>query len=208
MNNRGFIFSLDAFVAFILIMLTISLLIFTIGTPNAFYPSLEQAHELAHDTLYTLATTTDNPASGTYLEQVIGNSGATASVMKDVAGGWTNGKIGIIPRGFGYKLETYDFGSKTWSTKYDSKDDIESDRYNLQFSKLAASAMTFASLYTVPRNPGHSPFCYYSCKGFDPDNPPTYDDVRQCDKTPCDISISNFQTGSNSIQLVRLTVYA
>ena len=60
--SRGFIFSLDAFVAFVLTMLTIGLLIFTISTPKAFYPSLEQAHVLAHDTLFALATTTDDPS--------------------------------------------------------------------------------------------------------------------------------------------------
>ncbi|MCX6772800.1 MAG: hypothetical protein NTV88_03450 [Candidatus Micrarchaeota archaeon] len=218
MQHRGFIFSLDAFVAFILVMLTISLLVFTIGTPKAFYPSLEQAHQLAHDTLYVLATTSDNPASGTYLEQVVGGSGQTAKIMKDVAGGWKNGKIGIIPYGFGYTLETYefpntDFPNGVWSVKYNSSKDCSSgddgsDRCGKEFSKLAASSMTFASFYTVPRNSGHSPFCYLSCKGFDPDNPSGNFDSTFCDKTPCDVMISNFNSGSNSIQLVRLTVYA
>jgi len=209
MKKQAFIFSLDAFVAFILVMLTISLLVFTISTPSAFYPSLEQAHQLAHDTLHVLATTTDNPASGTYLEQMLSSSGGNYRIMRTVAGGW-RGMNGIIPPGFGYKLETYDFQAKIWSLKYDSSTDCTSeggsDRCGKTFSKLAASAMTFSSFYIVPRNSGHSPFCYLSCKGFDPDNSPTFDD-KQCDKTPCDVMTSNFNPGSNSIQLVRLTVY-
>ena len=213
MSKRAFIFSLDAFVAFILVMLTISLLIFTISTPKAFYPSLEQAHQLAHDTLYVLATTTDDPAYGSYLEQILGDSGSTSEIMKNVAGGSKQGKNGIIPPSFGYKLETYDFPTGEWSMKYDSSEDCAagdqgSDRCGKKFSKLAASAMTFASFYTVPRNPGKSPFCYLSCTGFDPDNPIGNFDDPYCDKTPCDAMISNFNPGSNSIQLVRLTVYA
>ena len=50
MRARGFVFSLDAFVAFVLIMITVNLLIFTIGTPKPYYTELESAHILAHDT--------------------------------------------------------------------------------------------------------------------------------------------------------------
>ena len=213
MKSQGFIFSLDAFVAFMLIMLTISLLLFTIGTPSAFYPQLEQAHQLAHDTLYVLATTSDNPGYGSYLEQILAMPNKqgtmdTGAIMRSVAGGEeSKGFNGIIPPGFGYRLETYDFTTGDWTVKYDSSTDAASDRKGKVFSKLAASAMTFDSLYTVPANPGRSPFCGLSCKGYDVDmHPPG--DLSYCSVTPCDISKSNFNAGEESIQLVRLTVYA
>ena len=80
--------------AFSLTMVTISMLIFTIGTPKPYYDSLEQAHQLAHDTLQVLATSTDSPSSGTYLEQIIGGGDANG-IMFRVAGGDTD-SIGAI----------------------------------------------------------------------------------------------------------------
>lgn len=206
--SRGFIFSLDAFVAFVLTMLTIGLLIFTISTPKAFYPSLEQAHMLAHDTLFALATTTDDASCGSYLEQALsGTCGAkgTDIIMRTVAGG-EPGSVGIVPQGFGYKLEKYNFGAsgEPWETIYDSAKDSQSDRYEKQQTKLAASATTFASLYISTPKQGESPFCYVSCHGYISDG--FYQP--KCDATPCSKFNSNFDVGENSIQLVRLTVYA
>lgn len=208
MQNRGFIFSLDAFVAFVLTMLTIGLLIFTISTPKAFYPSLEQAHMLAHDTLFVLATTTDDPSCGSYLEQALsGTCGekGTDIIMRTVAGG-EPGSIGIIPSGFGYKLEKYNFGEEgePWEPIYDSAaDPANPERYLRQQTKLAASATTFASLYLSTPKQGESPFCYVSCRGYISDG--FYQP--KCDVTPCSAFKSNFDVGENSIQLVRLTVY-
>lgn len=206
--SRGFVFSLDAFVAFVLTMLTIGLLIFTISAPKAFYPPLEQAHILAHDTLFALATTTDDPSCGSYLEQALsGSCGSkgTDVIMRTVAGG-EPGFAGIVPQGFGYKLEKYNFGEtgEQWETVYDSSADPQSDRYEKQQAKLAASATTFASLYVSTPKQGESPFCYVSCRGYISEG--FYQP--KCDATPCSAFKSNFDVGDNSIQLVRLTVYA
>ena len=211
MQNRGFIFSLDAFVAFVLTMLTIGLLIFTISTPKAFYPSLEQAHILAHDTLFVLATTTDDPSCGSYLEQALSGtcgSKGTDIIMRTVAGG-EPGLSGIIPSGFGYKLEKYNFGEtgEPWETVYDSAKDSQSDRHEKQQTKLAASATTFASLYLSTPKQGESPFCYVSCSGYIATTSDGVQRQPKCDVTPCSAFKSNFDVGDNSIQLVRLTVY-
>ncbi len=209
--GKGFIFSLDAFVAFSLIMITIGLLIFTIGTPKPYYLSLEQAHQLAHDTLTVLATSTDNPPEGTYLEQILGGSGSTVNgIMFKVAGGKEPDFRPIIPKGYGYRLDSYQFNSGNWAMLYDSGNDPAarvkgcdylSDRCGKEFTKLQASATTFASLYSAPPNPGQSPFCYLSCFGY-ARTPGT-----ACNVTPCDVPKSNFLPGNNSIAIVRLTVY-
>lgn len=213
MRSQGFIFSLDAFVAFLLTMITISLLVFTIGTPKAFYPSLEQAHTLAHDTLYALASTSDDPAHGTYLEQVLSGGGGvldTGAIMRSVGGGEESlGKNGIIPPGFGFKLETYDFATSEWGDPiYDSFADPLSDRNGKAYSKLAASSTTFASFYDSPPAQGESPFCYVSCHGYISTTAEGSQYQPKCDVTPCSAIRSNFDVGKNSIRLVRLTVYA
>jgi len=206
MQRQGFIFSLDAFVAFTLIMITISLLIFLIGTPKPFYPSLEQAHMLAYDTLTVLATSTGVPNDPTYLEQIMneGQSATTNRIMREVAGGAANHSP-IIPYGYGFRLEKLVFnpdGSAAVSNVlYNSSSDAASDRYGRQFTKLQTSATTFMSIYSVSRKPGESPFCYRSCSG--------YGKVAGslCDKTPCNVSKSNFESGESEVILVQLAVF-
>lgn len=215
MRKAGFIFSLDAFVAFTLIMVTVSLLVFMIGTPRPFYPSLEQAHQLAHDTLEALATGSDplNPLGQTYLEQILAGTAETHGIMLKVAGG-DDSYHPIIPRGYGFKLERYVFNSTydNWPVIYDSGTDgcnslPKSDRCGKTFTKLQASATTFASRYTLPPLPGESPFCYAGCSGYGISSGGTPFNSTSCDTTPCNTTTSNFLPGENSIQLIRLTVY-
>jgi len=210
MVGKGFIFSLDAFVAFTLITMTISLLVFTIGTPKPYYLSLQQAHTLAFDTLQALATsspTGNSPPS--YLEIILSNpySGETGSIMRKIAGG-NSSYYGLIPKGFGYRLESYDFASNTWTSPpiYDSSSDPFSDRFGKNFSKLQASAMIFMSLYPQGMAPvaGEPTYCYISCSGYQPDG----SRLSPCDRTPCERPTDTSGAGNNSIQLVRLTVYA
>ncbi|MEM4634034.1 MAG: hypothetical protein QW275_02670 [Candidatus Anstonellaceae archaeon] len=206
MRLRGFVFSLDAFVAFTLIMLTISLIVFTIGTPKPYFSYLEQAHQLAHDTLQAMASSSDSPDGQTYLEMAVANRGnreALRQIMFKVAGGNSTHR-GIIPSGFGYKLQFYNLNdpSNPIYTAYDSGTDPLSDRYGKTFTKVQASASIFAPLYEVPPNPGASPFCYMNCFGYTPAG-----SAVPCNATPCDSPTSNFQHGKNTIQIVRLVVY-
>jgi hypothetical protein len=217
MCARGFVFSLDAFVAFVLITITISLLIFTIGTPKSYHHELEAAHMLAYDTLQVLASSTDDPASGTYLEQVIASSdrGGVDAIMKKVAGGNRDYK-GIVPPGYGYRLEYLDVDSVAptdedtwgvgWVPIYDAGTDgcdYGSDRCGKSFTKLQASATTFLSLYDIQPNPGESPFCHANCRGYE--SPGKY--ASPCNVTPCDTVNSNFLHGNNTVRIIRLVVY-
>ncbi|MEM4348770.1 MAG: hypothetical protein QXN37_04355 [Candidatus Anstonellaceae archaeon] len=212
--QKAFIFSVDAFVAFTLIMLTVSLLVFTVTSPKPYYYSLEQAHHLAYDTLQILSTATDNPSEGSYLEQILGGSADIHEVMLKIAGGDERGPNPlrpIIPKGFGYSLEVYNFADGRWRMLYDSGDnpaaiikgcDLGSDRCGIRFSKLSASATSFGSVYLVPPHRGASPFCHLSCSGFGRSA------GSPCNATPCDIPISSFLPGNHSITIVRFTVYA
>lgn len=207
MQRSGFIFSLDAFVAFTLIMVTVSLLIFTIGTPKPYYPSLEQAHTLAHDTLEALATSSPSAGSPTYLEKIIsaGSTLPASPIIIPVAGGDDAISNPMIPKGFGYRLETVNINDGTTTLVYDSKIDPNSDRYKKDFSKLQASSTIFTSIYSPAPIAARSPYCYFSCHGFDPNNPTS--DVSNCSATPCDSPKSTLLPWQNSIQIVRLVVY-
>ena len=218
MGARGFVFSLDAFVAFVLIMITINLLIFTIGTPKPYFAELESAHILAYDTLQVLATSGDVPPAGepaqTYLERILGdweNTGEIHGIMTRVAGG-DAAYPSIIPRGYGYRLEYLDFGispgGETWNSLYDSGIDgcPDSDRCGKNFTKLQASATTFLSIYDPPPFPGESPFCHAGCRGYGIVNGVIAYDA-PCNTTPCDKVNSNFLPGNNTMRIVRLIVY-
>ena len=217
MRARGFVFSMDAFVAFILIMITINLLIFTIGTPKPYYAELEAAHILAHDTLQVLATSGDAPSPGTpaqtYLELILG--GAVPSeihgIMMKVAGG-NDSYRPIIPKGYGYRLEYLNLNNsgvpEEWVPLYDAGADPLSDRHGKNYTKLQASAMIFLSAYTLKPMPGESPFCHAGCRGYginETTGDPYY--AEPCDKTPCNTTTSNFRAGTNTVRVVRLIVY-
>jgi hypothetical protein len=212
MNGRGFIFSLDAFVAFVLIMITINLMIFTIGTPKPYHAELEAAHILAHDTLRVLATSGDSlpGTEQTYLERILANEGDTVAIndiMVRVAGG--SSARSIIPRGYGYRLEYLNVdapGGENWVALYDAGTDgcaFGSDRCGKNFTKLQASETTLLAGYDPLPAPGESPFCHAGCQGYI--SPGVY--APTCNTTPCDTVNSNFLAGSNSLRIVRLVVY-
>jgi len=217
MCARGFVFSLDAFVAFVLIMITINLLIFTIGTPKPYYAELEAAHILAHDTLQVLATSGDAASAGmpaqTYLERILtdGGQGGIPGIMRKVAGG--SGRYPIIPKGYGYKLQYLNLDGVQqgtaggWVLLYDAGNDTSSDRYGKNYTKLQASATTFLSAYTLKPMPGESPFCHAGCQGYmvKANGSPSYS--APCDTTPCNTTTSNFRIGENTVKIVRLIVY-
>ena len=213
MRSRGFIFSLDAFVAFLLITITISFLIFTIGTPKPFYSSLEQAHQLAYDTLNVLATSTDQTGNPTYLEQIMSDNVGSAQIrdiMVHVVGGNDSQYRPIIPLGFGYTFRTYNYVNNTWTTIFESNSSSNcpyTGRCGKQYTKLQTSASTFTSIYVNPQLPGDSPYCYLNCHGYDIVPTPHYSPSGSCTKTPCDAPTSNFISGDNSIQIIELIVY-
>ena len=203
MGRLGFVFSLDAFVAFTLSMISISLLLFTIGTPKPYYPSLQQATELSHDALRALAASSPGGQT-TYLEYAISGRGSISrsEAMNKVAGG-------IIPSGFGYTLQVYNFSSSSWATIYDSYSDPTSGRAGKTFTKLQASSTLFSSFYDVDPIRGESPYCYASCKGYNGTNSDgSQSHAATCSVTPCETPTSGFLPGQNAVRLVRLTVYA
>jgi hypothetical protein len=189
MGRQAFIFSLDAFVAFTLIMLTINSLIVSISMPRGYYGSLEQAYDSAKDTMQSLARTTNDPSQGSYLEQ-IANSGAPGSLILRTA-------EKTIPQQFGYRFEKYYLGSHTTSIIYDSStySSLNNPRYKSHsYTKLKVSYDSLLTSYAIDPIRGQSPWCYLHCGG-------------NCDRVPCNVPILNFSAGQMQIAVIRLTVY-
>lgn len=200
-RKEGFVFSLDAFVAFVLIMININFLIYIMSFPKSYHDELEAAHILAHDTLTVLATSKEKGYSSTYLERLIAREDVEI-IMRRIAGGDPSYRS-IIPPGYGYRLEVAGVESNDWDVIYDSGADVHSDRYGKRYTKLQAVAFVFMPIYEIPPSPGESPFCHYGCFGYQ--SPGQY--AKPCDKTPCDSPKSNFIAGKNTISKVRLVVY-
>jgi hypothetical protein len=208
MKKSGFIFSLDSFVAFTILILSVSFFIFIINIPNNYFLVLQQANQLAFDTLKIMATTSENSDSPTYLQEAFSaystnDQAKMRNILFKVAGG--NGK-GLIPKGYGYAIQFYDLSTGRLDTFYDAGQDILSDRYGIKYTKFKVSASTFISTYSIKPSPGESPFCYLSCKGFDQATGRKDDSV--CTATPCDSPISLFNPGENKLYLVRFIVYS
>jgi hypothetical protein len=100
-QKSGFVFSLDAFVAFSLILISIQSLLIISSTPRGYYRGLNQADYLAQDTLQALTVAQDPAAPDqTYLDDV---SRAIASNRPLVQSSNTiRATDSLIPRPFSY----------------------------------------------------------------------------------------------------------
>ena len=82
--KRGFIFSIDAFVAFTIMLVILQALIIISATPSSYYTGLSQANYLARDALWVTSNSKASFANGgiatnvTILGYVIGSSDPAA----------------------------------------------------------------------------------------------------------------------------------
>lgn len=211
--RKAFVFSLDAFIALSLILITIHALLMMISMPKGYYTSFEQAYDLAKDTLRSLGNVNYTAAGGggygtmgvcstdqTYLDCIaslylddkkIGttpweDSRITTDVMQEHVDP-------LIPNQFGYRFDFYNMTSKEWSEIYDTKDDNSKDpKRNNETRKLSASAQTLAVGYSVPINIGEDLYGYVCCGGG---------------LNVCNTTISTYDPGEVYMGLIRMTVY-
>ncbi|MBS3069786.1 hypothetical protein J4441_05465 [Candidatus Micrarchaeota archaeon] len=169
---KAFVFSMDAFVALMLILLAINSAITLSSVPKGYYASLEQAHDLAKDTLLSMRATAFS---------------WELSYLDALVGGGANARLAIassaekaIPMQFGYRFDRFNANTLQWEEIYDSSTDSprSSPRYGREQKKLSASYRLFVSSYDVPLNRGVSPYCYISCSGADfPISSPPEDEI-------------------------------
>jgi len=164
---RAFIFSLDAFVAFMVALVAIYSLIFFSSVPSAYYSMLTQAHYLSRDTLLALSTTTctADVSDSCYIHSssVLDNL-ASSRVSDSRKDGITQETVGnMIPNQFGYRLEvSKEDGS--WDSIYDTAD--ADDGHANVSKKLTVTTQVFTFGFSNTLNkPSASVFNYLSCGG-------------------------------------------
>jgi len=183
-NKRGFVFSIDAFVAFSLALVALYSLVFFSAVPYNYYPALMQAHNYAKDTLFSLSKmpSPEEIESGEY-------SSALAFLVfpKNTNG---NGDMAeqyldsIISQEYGYILEAQYESGKDW---HEVVSTLDKKKYN----KLKAVGYTVLLGFDEEGNQ-ENPYGYITCSGT---------------KRPC-ATESSYKAGKMYITLVRLTIYA
>jgi hypothetical protein len=189
--RKAFVFSLDSFVAFTLVVAALYTLVFFSTVPSAYYSTLTQANYLAKDTLVALMTTTydgEGSSGQTYLDLIIEGS-------PDAARKYSGS---MVPEQFGYKLETADYvagGEPEWAEVYSTATDTDTqqNKHKREYHKLKATAQALYLAATNERNIGESPYGYITCYG---------------DSTVCDLPLPyEYEAGDYALKLVRLTVF-
>jgi len=170
---KAFVFSLDAFVAFILALVAVYTLIFFSSVPSAYYFILTQAHYLSRDALLSAATTDCS---------VLGKSGCDGSVLdvivksdpnNAIISNYVKNSIGAaIPNQFGYKLEKRAPDSDEWVVIYDTSTD-KTDSHAKTMKKLQVSSSIVNVGYqtkTISEKKRANPYIYNTCAVSNADN--------------------------------------
>jgi len=126
-SRRGFVFTIDAFVALVLVAIVIGVIIYQLNIPSAFFPQQVQTYDYARDVVGTLSTLTIADAAGqssqaasypeserghTVLEQIAKEAlttggGPRAELLAQELLADNSQSSPMIPRQFGAKILVY-----------------------------------------------------------------------------------------------------
>lgn len=166
---RAFIFSLDAFVAFMVALMAIYSLIFFSSVPSAYYSLLTQAHYLSRDSLLALSTTFCD-------DKVYPECNAPqASILDNIASdrlddakkkALITATIGnMVPDQFGYAVEVSGSEGEGWNELYTTMG-ASGDTHAAASKKLSVSTQVITFGYSAQVNkPLASVFNYLTCGG-------------------------------------------
>ena len=206
MRRRGFVFSLDAFVAFSLILIAIQTMVLISASPAGYWKALLQAQFLAKDTLHDVSNVmVDNNG-----QSALGESSANiVSGHLDPRSRMIQISDKIIQSPYSYAYSYYDTNTDQWTTVYNASRDegLDGPHANITFRRVEASVQKLMLEYsTLPVRP-ESPYCNVYCHGWrgtTKADAPTAD----CVQTPCGpITNSTYQAGNMTFGLLRLTVW-
>lgn len=210
MARRAFVFSLDAFVAFSLVLIAIQSMLVLSSMPRGYYPGLLQAELLAKDTLQSLS-----------LARLSASQSVLGAASEDVLRGRRNTALieatdRLIPPPYSYAYYYYNFSNKQWIKLYNaSEDSLSGDiHYGVRYRRVQASAQTLMMGYAAPLVAGGSPYCNVVCRGFDrtrydpSSNPNAETPAGSCVQVPCNVSVgSTYDPGDFNVGVMRLLVW-
>ena len=116
---KGFVFSLDSFVAFSLILIAIQSLVVISSTPSGYYQSLAQANFVAQDTLNVLSHVRHDDGQKDLL-----SDGAAAAMNNDpqMAEKLILATNDLVPQPFSYTYDFYSFEDGQWHLIHNASD--------------------------------------------------------------------------------------
>ena len=195
-SKKGFVFTVDAFVALTLVVLVIAVVVYQLNIPSAFFPQQSQTYNYARDVVSPLSTLTigELKANGqapnamsqyststleddhTVLEQ-IAKEAAVNSVQAQLIAQELLAYDAVqlqpfIPKQFGAKISI------------DGTDIIIRDK---PFTKIQSSASYVIVGYAQSKNPGTSPYDYPPENGLTPDKYVCSDGDPDTLSVPCDV---------------------
>ncbi len=211
--GKGYVFSLDAFVAFSLILISVQTLIVMSSSPAGYYYPLLQANYLAHDTLEVMkvakppCNATSCPQQ-TYME-IISPYAIPANRcqgLEECQKWFRQLNEDNIPIQYSYAFYYDDLDGNSHLV-YDASADSSSKHYGIKYQRVQASAQTYLLGYYVPLHRGDSPYCNVVCKGYDAATN-DYKSPAACVNVPCsDVPSSNFNPGVYKVGMLRMVVW-
>ncbi len=214
-RKKGFVFSLDAFVAFSLILIAIQSMVIISANPSGYWPGLLQADFLAKDTLRAAANTQLDTG-----RTILADSSGTISGRSPLSPSSPLIMLSdkLIRPPFSYSYSYYDLNAQNWSLVYDASNYTyymggDDSHANISYRRVAASSEQLLMEYTIDPVRPQSPWCNVVCKGWGGNintrNINTHErDKNDCVETPCSAqSASAYQPGNLTFGLVRLTVW-
>ncbi|PIT84244.1 hypothetical protein COU37_04235 [Candidatus Micrarchaeota archaeon CG10_big_fil_rev_8_21_14_0_10_45_29] len=216
MLAKGFVFSLDAFVAFSLILIAIQSLLAISSAPSGYYLSMQQANYLATGTLSSLSQARVHNGQDSLFDGIIGRDAGTGklSVSAYNAESLIEATVLAIPEQYSFAYDYYDFSSGEWLMIFNASKECSTEatfgytRFcNNQFNRVQASSRILMGVYSEPLRIGDSPYCNVNCKGYQPStggNTP----AAECTSVPCEpYAGTTFEHGDYQIGFMRLTVW-
>ncbi|MEM3030177.1 MAG: hypothetical protein QXH27_00425 [Candidatus Micrarchaeia archaeon] len=182
-GKRGFVFTVDAFIALLLVLLTVFALIALLSFPRAFLGQYEQTHDLARDSLNALDALGMNeiwgsPQSGVW--DRLNPRDRNNSVLEELArlaatGDYASAEFilrstldPVIPPQYNYRFEYFDVGANGWRA-VSGRPPYE----GASVQRMQAVASRVITTYAFYDEPGRSPFSYTSgayvgsCQGIE-----------------------------------------
>lgn len=189
---KGFAFTFDSFVAFILAIALIYGLFIFISVPSGYYAEFEQTYLLAKDTATMLRYAEFNDENITYLDKIASSFVDRATPDTDISDEICNNIRKNIPKQYAFKMEYFNSTANNW-TEFggDCNQQSFAGYYCSEYRKARASAPIIMTAYSVFPDMETNQFGYESCSG---------------NFTPCGEPPSMANIGDIQLRLLRLTV--
>lgn len=183
--GRGFAFSFDAFVAFMLAMVVIATLFAFVNKPYGYYDEYRQMYLIGRDTIETMSRA-EYSANRTYMEEF-------ASQLDSSPEEACNLVRNFIPVQYAFRIEEYNNDTDSWDLVCEKKRLEGSEHTHLgcdDFAKLKVTLPFIVVEDSVPPSTDQQ-YGYNGCTG---------------EWTPCATPESVFEPGSLENRLLRLVI--